>query len=54
MCIGNTFALLEATLILATIASRFRMTLCPGPAVVPRASVTLRPAEGVHCRVQHR
>lgn len=53
-CIGNTFAMLEATLIVATIASKYRMTLCPEPAVVPRASVTLRPGEGVRCQLHRR
>jgi cytochrome P450 len=47
LCIGNTFALMEATLLLATIAQRFRFTLAPGAAVTPLLSVTLRPAHGI-------
>jgi cytochrome P450 len=47
LCIGNTFALMEATLLLATIAQRFRFRLAPGPAVTPMLSVTLRPAAGI-------
>jgi cytochrome P450 len=47
LCIGNTFALMEATLLLATIAQRFRFRLAPGAAVTPMLSVTLRPAEGL-------
>jgi cytochrome P450 len=47
LCIGNAFALMEATLLLATIAQRFRFRLAPGAAVKPMLSVTLRPAEGI-------
>ncbi|MGA2419285.1 MAG: cytochrome P450 [Candidatus Acidiferrum sp.] len=46
-CIGNTFALMEATLVLATIAQRYRFRLVPGHAVVPLASITLRPRHGI-------
>ncbi len=47
-CIGNTFALMEANLVLATIAQRFRFRLVPGRTVVPLASITLRPRHGLH------
>lgn len=47
LCIGNSFALMEATLLLATIAQRFRFTLAPGATVTPLLSVTLRPAHGI-------
>jgi cytochrome P450 len=47
LCIGNTFALMEATLVLATIAQRFRFTPAPGATVTPLLSVTLRPARGI-------
>jgi cytochrome P450 len=47
LCIGNTFALMEATLLLATIAQRFRFTLAPGATVTPLLSVTLRPTHGI-------
>jgi cytochrome P450 len=47
-CIGNTFALMEANLVLATIAQRFRFRLIPGRTVVPLASITLRPRHGLH------
>ncbi len=47
LCIGNTFAMMEATLLLATIAQRFRFRLAPGASVKPLLSVTLRPAEGI-------
>ncbi|HZO25081.1 MAG TPA: cytochrome P450, partial [Chloroflexota bacterium] len=42
ICLGNTFALMEATLILATIASRFRLRLVPGETVTPNGGITLR------------
>jgi cytochrome P450 len=51
-CIGNTFALMEATLILATIARKFRLRLVPDHPVVPLASITLRPRHGVRVRVE--
>lgn len=47
MCIGKAFALMEAQLLLATIARRFRFTLVPGTSLTPSASITLRPAPGV-------
>jgi cytochrome P450 len=47
LCIGNTFALMEATLLLAAIAQRFGFRLAPGAVVKPMLSVTLRPAEGI-------
>ncbi len=46
-CIGNTFAMMELVLILATIAQKFCFRLQPGTTVTPMASFTLRPAEGV-------
>jgi cytochrome P450 len=46
-CIGNSFALLEATLILATVAQRYRLRLPTGAAVTPQPKSTLRPAAGL-------
>jgi len=53
-CIGNAFALMEAVLILATIAQRFRLTLEPGQRVTPTPYVTLRPEPGLHMRLERR
>ena len=53
-CIGNAFALMEATLILATIAQKFRLRLLPGHQVVPLASITLRPRHGVLVTIEAR
>jgi cytochrome P450 len=46
-CIGSQFALLEATLIAATIAQRYRLDLIDGVTVEPEATVTLRPKGGL-------
>ena len=47
ICIGNNFALMEATLILATIARQYRLTLAPDARIAPLPTMTLRPAHGV-------
>ena len=46
-CIGQGFALLEAALVIGTIAQRFRFRLVPGHPVVPEPLVTLRPRFGI-------
>jgi len=46
-CIGNGFAMMEACLLLAAIAQRFRLTLEPGQRVTPTPYVTLRPEPGL-------
>ena len=53
-CIGNTFALMEAALILATIARKFRLRLVANHPVVPLASITLRPRHGVRVMLDSR
>jgi cytochrome P450 len=47
ICIGNRFALMEATLILATVAQRFRLEWQVDRPVQPIPSITLRPKGGV-------
>jgi pentalenene oxygenase len=42
-CIGDVFAIVEATLVLASVASRWRLQPLPGIAVRPRCWATLRP-----------
>jgi len=54
LCIGNAFAMMEATLLLATIAQRFRLTLVPGHRVQTAPGVTLRPKYGMQMRVEAR
>jgi len=46
-CIGQGFAMLEASLVIATLAQRFRFSLVPGEVVVPEPLVTLRPRNGI-------
>src|SRR6266566_836957 len=53
-CIGNSFALMEARLILATIAQKYRLHLVPDHPVVPLASITLRPRYGVRVVLESR
>jgi cytochrome P450 len=53
-CVGNAFALMEATLVLATIAQHFRFELAPNHVVEPLASITLRPKTGIRVRMQAR
>jgi cytochrome P450 len=48
VCIGNGFAMMEAVLVVATIAQRFRLALAPGQEVRPLPSMTLRPAAGMN------
>jgi cytochrome P450 len=52
LCIGQSFALMEASLILASVARRFRVDLEPGRTVTPFPSITLRPAGGVPATVR--
>jgi cytochrome P450 len=46
-CIGSTFALQEATIVLATVIKNFSLQLTPGHKVWPLLRVTLRPAGGL-------
>jgi cytochrome P450 len=54
LCIGNTFAMMEAVLILATLIGRFRFELEPGEPVVPFPAITLRPRGGIRMRLWER
>ena len=47
ICIGNNFAMMEATLILAAIARRFRVRVAPEAVVTPIPTLTLRLDPGV-------
>ena len=53
-CIGSSFAMMEAVLLLATIAQHFRLTLLPGQAVTPTPYVTLRPEPGMRMLLTRR
>lgn len=54
VCIGNSFAMMEAQLMLATIAQRYRLRLAPGQVVVPEPLLTLRPKGGLRLRAEAR
>jgi cytochrome P450 len=55
VCIGNNFALMEAALLLATIAQRYRLRLAePNQEVEPEPLVTLRPKNGLPMRLEKR
>ena len=41
-CIGNTFAMMEMTFVIATLAQRYRLNVLPGPQVKPAPGITLR------------
>ena len=46
-CIGEAFAWMEATLVLATIAQRWRLRLIPGQRLEVQPKITLRPKYGI-------
>ena len=54
VCIGNRFAMMEAVLILATVARRFRLEWQGDAPIAPFPSITLRPQGGVPVRVSRR
>jgi cytochrome P450 len=53
LCIGNRFALMEAQLLVASIAQRFELELVPGTQVQTRALITLG-VEGLTMRLKRR
>ena len=53
-CIGNHFALVEAHLVVATLAQRFRLHLVPGHRVEPWPLITLRPRFGMPMVIERR
>jgi cytochrome P450 len=55
VCIGNHFALMEAVLVLACLAKRFRFRLAQGHHEVrPQPLVTLRPKHGLRMIIEER
>lgn len=54
VCIGNSFAMLEARILLATLAQRFKIALMPGFEVVPDRQFTLKPKYGMQMIVKER
>lgn len=54
VCIGNAFAMMEAQLILAAIAQRFRLELTADEPVHYKAQITLTPADSLQMRLVER
>jgi cytochrome P450 len=54
ICMGNGFAMMEAVLILATIAQQVRPMLVPGQSITPWPTAALRPRPGVRMVTRRR
>jgi cytochrome P450 len=54
ICIGNHFALMEAQILLALIASRYKLSLNPRTNIKPLRQVTSSPEGGLSMRVEQR
>jgi len=53
-CIGSQFAMVEAQLVLGTLAGRYRLRRAPGHPVEPWPLITLRPRYGIQMTIEHR
>jgi cytochrome P450 len=53
-CIGSHFALIEAQLVLATLAQSYRLQLAPGHRIEPWPLITLRPRFGMPMTIERR
>lgn len=47
ICLGKRFALMEAELVLATVAQKWRLDLVPGPPVGTKPTISLRPHRSI-------
>jgi cytochrome P450 len=54
VCIGAGFAMMEAVLLLATIAQQYRVQIAPDQKVKMQQSVTLRPRNGIQVTLKRR
>jgi len=52
VCIGNGFAMMEACLVVATLAQRWQFLLEPDQEVTPVQLVTLRPKNGIRMKLK--
>ncbi len=52
ICIGKGFALMEAVLLLATIAQRFQLDVTLNCPIIPQAYITLRPEYGIKVQLR--
>ncbi len=53
-CIGESFAWMEATLAIATIAQRWRLEILPGQQIELQPKITLRPKYGIRAKAVQR
>jgi cytochrome P450 len=53
-CIGNQFAIVEAQLIVAAVAQRYRIDLMPDQTIRPDPLITLRPKPGIRAKLTNR
>lgn len=51
-CIGEPFAWMEGVILIAAIASKWRMSLVPGQRIVPDPLITIRPKYGIRMTVE--
>jgi len=54
VCIGNTFALMEAAVILAAVGQRYRFTLAPDAVIDVNPQITLLPLYGIPATLERR
>ena len=54
MCVGNTFALMEAAIILAAVGQQYRFTIDPEAVIDIKPQMTLEPANGIPVVLQRR
>lgn len=54
LCVGQSFPKMEAALLLATIAQRFRIQLSGEKHITPQPSITLRPKQGIQVKLEER
>jgi cytochrome P450 len=54
VCVGNTFALLEAAIILAGVGQRYRFTLAPDADIAFKPQITLLPANKIPAILERR
>ncbi len=53
-CIGEPFAWMEGVILIATIASKWKMRLVPHQKIVPQALITIRPKNGMNMILEKR
>lgn len=54
LCIGEPFAWMEGIMLIAAIASKWKMRLVPGQSIVPKPLITIRPKYGMKMIMERR